>query len=93
MVLFIDSKCNLPINSPSIFDNNFCLEHLNRQWTFYELPVDADDNDYRNYFCCVNLKLMSSIHKFQCGYELFTTLRIVGDSDLAGIYTDQSIRS
>ena len=88
MVLFIDSKCNLPINSPSIFDNNFRLEHLNRQWTFYELPVD-----YRNRFCCVNLKLLSSIHKFQCGYELFTALRIVGDSDLAGIYADQSIRS
>ena len=29
---------------------------------------------------------MLNIHKFQSGYELFTTLCIVGDSDLAGIY-------
>ena len=29
---------------------------------------------------------MLNIHKFQCGYELFTTLCIVGDSDIAGIY-------
>ena len=29
---------------------------------------------------------MLNIHKFQGGYELFTTLCIVGDSDLAGIY-------
>ena len=28
---------------------------------------------------------MSNIHKFQCGYELFTTLCIVAGSDLAGI--------
>ena len=29
---------------------------------------------------------MLNIHKFQSGYELFTTLCIVGDSDLAGVY-------
>ena len=29
---------------------------------------------------------MLNIHKFHCAYELFTTLCIVGDSDLAGIY-------
>ena len=29
---------------------------------------------------------MLNIHKFQSGYELFTTLCIVGDSSLAGIY-------
>ena len=29
---------------------------------------------------------MLNIHKFQSEYELFTTLCIVGDSDLAGIY-------
>ena len=29
---------------------------------------------------------MLKIHKSQSGYELFTTLCIVGDSDLAGIY-------
>ena len=29
---------------------------------------------------------MLNIHKFQSGYELFTTLCIAGDSDLAGIY-------
>ena len=29
---------------------------------------------------------MLNIHKFQSGYELFTTLCIVWDSDLAGIY-------
>ena len=29
---------------------------------------------------------MLNIHKFQSGYELFTTLCIVGDSALAGIY-------
>ena len=29
---------------------------------------------------------MLNIHKLQSGYELFTTLCIVGDSDLAGIY-------
>ena len=29
---------------------------------------------------------MLNIHKFQSGYELFTTLCIVGDSNLAGIY-------
>ena len=28
---------------------------------------------------------MLNIHKFQCGYELFTALYIVGDSDLAGM--------
>ena len=29
---------------------------------------------------------MLNIHKFQSGYELFTTLCIVEDSDLDGIY-------
>ena len=29
---------------------------------------------------------MLNIHQLQSGYELFTTLCIVGDSDLAGIY-------
>ena len=29
---------------------------------------------------------MLNIHKFQSGYELFTTLCIVGDPNLAGIY-------
>ena len=29
---------------------------------------------------------MLNIHKFQNGYELFTTSCIVGNSDLAGIY-------
>ena len=29
---------------------------------------------------------MLKIHKSQSGYELFTTLCIVGDSDLASIY-------
>ena len=29
---------------------------------------------------------MLNIHKFQSGYELFTNLSIVGDSNLAGIY-------
>ena len=29
---------------------------------------------------------MLNIHRFQSGYELFTTLCIVGDSDLADIY-------
>ena len=29
---------------------------------------------------------MLNIHKFQSGYELFTTLCTVGDSDLACIY-------
>ena len=29
---------------------------------------------------------MLNIHKIQSGYELFTALCIVGDSDLAGIY-------
>ena len=33
---------------------------------------------------------MSNIHKFQCGYELFTTLCIVTVSDLAGIMQIQS---
>ena len=31
---------------------------------------------------------MLNVRKFQCGYELFTTLFIVGDSDLAGIYVN-----
>ena len=30
--------------------------------------------------------MFKNINKFQSGYELFTTLRIVGDSDLASIY-------
>ena len=36
---------------------------------------------------------MLNIHKFQSGYELFTTLCIVGDSDLAGIYELFNIKS
>ena len=33
---------------------------------------------------------MLNIHECQCGYDIFTTLCIVGDSDLAGIYVDST---
>ena len=33
---------------------------------------------------------MLNIRIFQSGYELFATLCIVGDSDLAGIYVDST---
>ena len=57
-------------------------EH-NRPVSYSRLPLITMTIDS---FYSMSLDLMLNIHKFLSGYELFTTLCIVGDSDIAGIY-------
>ena len=55
----------------------------NRPVSFSQLPLITMTIDS---FYSTSLDLNLNIHKFQSGYELFATLCILGDSNLAGIY-------
>ena len=60
---------------------------FNRPVSYSQLPLITVTIDS---FLQGNLNLMLNIHKFQCGYDLLTTLCIVGDSDLASICVDST---
>ena len=59
----------------------------NTSFSNYQLPLIRMNIGS---FYSVNLDLMSNIHKYQCGYELFAALCIVGGSELTGIYADST---
>ena len=68
----------------------FCIfsrSKTNRPFSNYQLPLITMTLD-----SLVSFNFTLNIHKFQCGYDLFTTLCIVnvGDSDLAGIEADST---